>query len=134
MGVPRWRNRNTVCCSRVSQFCTFQRVPQSFSGTSTDFNRLDFIFLNCVLSNFRLVTHTFHTHTFKFQVVLPSPTHTLAADDEVLFLRRMACHYNPAWLNGKSRHRLGDLPKAFADFIFPGVLTGISRVHEVPGV
>mmetsp|Transcript_75445 Transcript_75445/g.151667 ORF Transcript_75445/g.151667 Transcript_75445/m.151667 type:complete len:339 (-) Transcript_75445:181-1197(-) len=54
-----------------------------------------------------------------FQVILPSPSHVLSKDDVVIILRRMQCHYNPVWVNGVGRHRLGELPRALTDRFFP---------------
>ena len=66
------------------------------------------------------------------QVVLPSPSYSLGPHDVVLVVRRMQCHYNPVWLDGKGRHHLGDLPRAFTDFFFSGVLSGVDLLNDTP--
>ena len=58
-----------------------------------------------------------------FQVVgLPRPLApgggggALHAATEVVVVKRMQCHYNPVWVNGRPRTTLGELPAAFRAF------------------
>jgi hypothetical protein len=51
-----------------------------------------------------------------FQLVLPSPDHRISETDTVIVLRRIQCHYNPCWLNGKPRATVKQLPKSFRKF------------------
>jgi hypothetical protein len=51
-----------------------------------------------------------------FQLVLPSPQHVISLNDTVVVLKRMQCHYNPVWVDGKPRSTVGDLPVSFRRF------------------
>ena len=55
------------------------------------------------------------------QVVLPRPSHAVVGGDTVCVLRRMQCHYNPAWLNGSALTRVEDLPQPLRALAFPGL-------------
>ena len=54
-------------------------------------------------------------------MVLPSPSHAVAGSDTVAVLRRMQCHYNPAWLNGCALTRVDELPQPLLALAFPGL-------------
>jgi hypothetical protein len=59
------------------------------------------------------------------QVVLPAgcpapaPGHPLVLSDdtEVVFLRRIACHYHAVWVNGRARTPVRELPSAVRSFL-----------------
>ena len=50
-----------------------------------------------------------------FQLVMPSPKHVLSEADELVVVKRIQCHYNPVWVDGQPKWRVGDLPRAFRD-------------------
>ena len=55
------------------------------------------------------------------QCVLPSPLHVPTGDDAVVVVRRMQCHYNPVWVNGRAITTLANLPLPLRTLAFPDV-------------
>jgi hypothetical protein len=51
-----------------------------------------------------------------FQVVLPVSNHIISPNDTVVVLRRMQCHYNPVWIDGKPRDIIRNMPPSFRKF------------------
>jgi len=47
----------------------------------------------------------------------PGQPLVLSDDTEVVFLRRMACHYNPVWVNKRARTPVRELPSAVRAFL-----------------
>ncbi len=56
-----------------------------------------------------------------FQIITPTPDHTLGSKDVVIVVRRIQCHYNPVWINNRLKSKLGELPGPFRALFFPEV-------------